>query len=326
MDKLIKKALVLLIIPCFFVSCREKILPVVTTSGIEILSDTSAYGGGTVTDEGSDPVTSRGLCWSTDQVPSISDNFQTSLAGAGDFRCYITGISTNTTYYVSAFATNDAGTAYGDIHSLTLWMGEPGPDVTDADGNEYSSVRIGTQTWMAENLKTTKYNDGTSISLVTDGDEWKDLTTEAYCWYNNDESSYRETYGALYNWYAVNTGKLCPSGWHVPADAEWTTLTDYLESETYAGGKLKETGAVRWGAPNTGATNESGFTALPGGDRGPDGLFYGLGLGAYWWTSSVAAYNVEIDAYYRFTYYNSDDVERLLFHKSMGQSVRCIKN
>ena len=138
--------------------------------------------------------------------------------------------------------------------------------VTDIDGNVYQTVTIGTQVWMVENLKTTRYIDGTAIPLDTNSSTWGGLTTPGYCWYN-DSAIYGNTYGALYNWYAVNTGKLAPAGWHVPTDSEWTVLTTYLGGETVAGGKLKDTGTTYWQSPNTGATNASGFLALPGGFR-----------------------------------------------------------
>ena len=133
--------------------------------------------------------------------------------------------------------------------------------ITDIDGNTYKTVTIGTQTWMAENLKVTKYNDGIAIPNVTDNTAWRELTTGALCDYGNTPSN-SETYGKLYNWHAVNTGKLCPTGWHVPSDAEWTELTDYLGGTSVAGDKLKETGSTHWSNLRTGATNETGFTAL----------------------------------------------------------------
>ena len=157
--------------------------------------------------------------------------------------------------------------------------------VTDIDGNVYHTVKIGAQTWMVENLRTTRYNDGTAIPLVTGNTAWGSLTTPGYCWYNNDQATYGSTYGALYNWYAVNRGKLCPTGWHVATDAEWTQLTDYLGGVWVAGGKMKEAGLSHWESPNEGATNSSGFTALPGGHRISAGSFYLLALHALFWSS-----------------------------------------
>ena len=138
--------------------------------------------------------------------------------------------------------------------------------VTDIDGNIYHTVTIGNQVWMKENLKTTKYKNATNIEYIgSDGLVWQLNTTGAYAWYNND-STWKYTYGALYNWSAVNSAKgLCPAGWHVPSDAEWTILTTYLGGANIAGGKMKETSTLLWESPNTGATNKSGFTALPGG-------------------------------------------------------------
>jgi uncharacterized protein (TIGR02145 family) len=198
----------------------------------------------------------------------------------------------------------------------------PGPNVTDVDGNLYQSVIIGTQTWMVENLKTTKYNDGTNIPNVTGASEWGTLTTGAYCWYNND-ISYKATYGALYNWYAVNTGKLAPKGWHVPTDAEWSTLTSYLGGRNVDGGKLKETGTTHWGSPNTGATNETGFTALPGSGRNLDRGFYVIGYHGYWWSASEEAADF---AWFRFMDFDFIGVSRASSNKFLGFSVRCVKD
>ena len=175
--------------------------------------------------------------------------------------------------------------------------------VTDIDGNIYNSVTIGNQVWMAENLKTTKYQNGEAIPNVTDDTEWSNLVTGAYSDYNNDPSN-SDTYGRLYNWYAVDDSRnICPSGWHVPNYSEWTTLENYLGGYLVAGGKLKETGTTHWSSPNTGATNETGFTALPAGGRGSNpGDFIYLGERAVWWTSkdSVTYWNPQI--YYDGSY------------------------
>ena len=179
------------------------------------------------------------------QIQQSHNSKTTDGSGTGTFTSSITGLTAGTTYYVRAYATNSAGTGYGNDISFTTQQGGVG-NVTDDDGNVYHSVTIGTQVWMVENLKTTKYNDGTSIPLVTDATDWHNLLTPGYCWNNNDEATYKATYGALYNWYTVNTGNLCPTGWHVPGDAEWTTLTTYLGGEDVAGGKLKEVGITHW--------------------------------------------------------------------------------
>jgi uncharacterized protein (TIGR02145 family) len=195
--------------------------------------------------------------------------------------------------------------------------------IKDIDGNIYKTVRIGSQTWMAENLKTTKYNDGTAIPLVTDDNAWESLTTPAYCWHKNDATANKNTYGALYNWDAVNTNKLCPSGWHVPTDAEWASLTTYLKGDSVAGGNLKETGITHWKNPNTGATNESGFTALPAGYRDYDGTFGGVGDGGFWWSSTD--YTASNGSSRDMTY-DGSSVHRSYGDKQDGFSIRCLKD
>jgi len=196
--------------------------------------------------------------------------------------------------------------------------------VKDVDGNVYHTVKIGTQTWTVENLKTTHYNDGTSIPNVTSNMTWMHITTPAYCWYNNDSATNNKTYGALYNWYAVNTGKLAPAGWHVPTDAEWDTLSAYLGGVTVAGGALKDTGTTYWYTPNTGATNSSGFSALPGGFRYYDGSFLGsTGYYGYWW--SATASNAS-NAYLCDLVYSSSNFSRVDDYVSSGMSVRLVKD
>jgi uncharacterized protein (TIGR02145 family) len=198
-------------------------------------------------------------------------------------------------------------------------------NMTDQDSNTYKTVIIGTQTWMAENLRTTKYNDGTSIPIVIDNKEWEYLSTPGYCWCNNDPATFKNIYGALYNWFSVNTGKLAPTGWHVPTDEEWTILTNFLGGEAIAGGKMKEQGTSHWWSPNTGATNVSGFTTLPCGYRSHfNGDFPYLSTNAYFWSSSQLN---EADACYRILFFDGENVcRRYLNCKSDGFSVRCLKD
>jgi len=197
------------------------------------------------------------------------------------------------------------------------------PPISDVDGNIYETIRIGTQVWMAENLKTTKYSNGEDIAYVTGDAEWLALTTGAYCWYNNDEGAYKDTYGALYNWYTtVDVRNVCPSGWHVSTDAEWVTLMNFLGSSNVAGGKLKEFGTTHWNSPNTYATNESNFTALPGGYRYPGGIFDYVGYKGFWWSSTAAG----ADAWFWFMQYDSSILYKNYIDNNYGFSVRCIKN
>lgn len=200
--------------------------------------------------------------------------------------------------------------------------------VTDVDGNTYKTVKIGGQVWMAENLKTTKYNDGTSIPLVTDSKAWGNLSTPAYCWYNNAESTNKNTYGALYNWYTVNTGKLCPAGWHVPTDAEWTTLTTYLGGDSVAGGKLKSPRTdpephPRWSKPNEGANDVTGFTALPGGFCGHEGGFGYIGSYCGLWSTTGNGVGF---AWSRAVSSKRSRIGRGSYQKVVGFSVRCVKD
>jgi uncharacterized protein (TIGR02145 family) len=196
--------------------------------------------------------------------------------------------------------------------------------VTDMDNNVYQTVIIGPQEWMAENLKTSRYNDGTAIPLVTDNKAWSNLTTPGYCWNSNDTFSYKDIYGALYNWYTVETGKLCPSGWHIPTDAEWTILFDFMnDSSEIAADKFKETGTTHWNAKKSYATNETGFTALPGGGRYRYGAFAGVNFYGYWWSATESGTR---NAWLWFMYSKSREVSRKDYNKQYGFSVRCLKD
>lgn len=199
------------------------------------------------------------------------------------------------------------------------------PTVKDVDGNVYKTIKIGNQTWMAENLRTTKLNDGTAIINVTNDATWMNLTTPAFCTYNNtSDAAAITTYGRLYNWPVINTGKLAPAGWHVATDAEWTTLTTFLGGESLAGGKLKESGTTHWKSPNTDATNESAFNALPHAYRWwEDGAFYDLGAYASFWTSSPSGTK---KAWGRDLLNNSAKVDRYDVELTCGFGVRCVKD
>ena len=194
------------------------------------------------------------------------------------------------------------------------------------------NVTIGNQVWTTKNLDVTTYRDGTPIPEVKDADAWKNLTTGAWCYYENSTAN-GTTYGKLYNWYAVagihdndrNTPNkvLAPTGWHVPTNAEWTTLIDFLEGESIAGGKMKATGTTLWTAPNTGATNSSGFTGLPGGCRSSNGPFYDIGNNGVWWSSTeygtTSALNRGLSYYYGAAITGGNDEED-------GFSVRCLRD
>ena len=295
------------------------VLPTLTTTVPTPTSTTTAIGGGDISADGGAFITIRGVCWSISPNPTISNSKTTDGSGTGIFQSNLTGLTANTEYHVRAYATNSAGTAYGQDRTFIT---DP-LTIKDYDGNDYNVIRIGTQLWTRENLKTTKYINGDAIPLVTEDGAWGALTTPGYCWYNNNMTTYKETYGALYNWYTINAGNLCPNGWHVSTDDDWITLVNYLGGSNVAGGKLKETGTSHWITPNTGATNESNFTALPGGYRFDNGLFDYVGSSGYWWSSS--AYTAP-DAWYRTMHYDFSKVFRNYNIKKFGGSVRCVRD
>jgi hypothetical protein len=321
-------------------------IPSLTTTSITAVSTSSATSGGNITSDGGASVTARGVVWSTTTNPTIALTTKTSNGtGTGSFTSSLTNLTPKTTYYVRAYATNIAGTGYGNEISfttsdLTIVLGIPcpgTPTVKDIDGNTYNTVQIGTQCWTKENLRVTKYRDGTVIPLDEsggtngggNGQTWGSKTTGARTVYGHSASNLA-TYGYLYNWYSVADSKgLCPGGWHVPRDGEWTTLTTYLGEESVAGGKMKSTGTTLWNSPNTGATNESGFSALPGGFRNRDGSFVYevlISYGAFFW-SSTEYYSGALS---RNLYSYGSSVNRIdnFFNgnKLLGASIRCLKD
>ncbi|HBS85204.1 MAG: hypothetical protein A2W91_01830 [Bacteroidetes bacterium GWF2_38_335] len=200
---------------------------------------------------------------------------------------------------------------------------DPIVTVTDIDGNVYHTITIGTQVWMVENFKVTHFRNGDSIPNITDDTQWSSMTTSAYCNYENSSSN-STTYGRLYNWYVINdTRNICPEGWHVPTQEEWTTLVDFLGGLTAAGGKIKEIGTAHWFTPNTGATNSSGFTGLPAGTRNTSGSFSNIGNHGYWWSSSNKD---DVDAWEFNTNYNHADMYKNFDPKNTGFSIRLIKD
>ncbi len=197
--------------------------------------------------------------------------------------------------------------------------------VNDYDGNVYDTVIIGSQVWLKENLKVTHYSNGIPIPNVTGNSAWANLATGARCYYNNDSSAFDSVYGPLYNWYAVNdTSNICPSGWHVSTNAEWTEAEIYLGGTGIAGGKMKEAGTAHWLSPNTGATNSSGFTGLPGGMRDPiNNDFRTIQENGLWWTAT--AYNGSM-AWSTYLWYLNAGVDHNPGTKKYGFSVRCVKD
>jgi len=386
--------------------------PVVNTGNISGITGSSAIIDGDVVNDGGTFVSERGICWATIASPTISGNHLTGGSGTGSYQLTLTGLSNSTTYYARAYATNSAGTFYGNEVSFTtttvvvlppqcsfsgnptsvqvnasvqftdlstntpttwLWdfgdgngsvapnpthiystpgvysvsltvanvggsdvllkqnyitvtnvpiTGQPCPGmvtVTDIDGNVYNSVQIGNQCWLQQNLKTTRFNNGTAIPIVPDNLTWSMSLTPAMCWYNNDSASYHQTYGVLYNWYAVNTGNLCPVGWHEATTDEWDTLANYVGGIP---GPLKEIGLAHWATPNSGATNITGFTALPGGGRAANsGTFANMFFHGEFWTST--AYTTTNAIAYG-VHYDHNILYRDTTIMRNGCSVRCV--
>jgi uncharacterized protein (TIGR02145 family) len=430
-------------IACF--SCKKDMVPILKTSDINYVAPTSAACGGTIIDEGSSSVISRGVCWSQAVLPTIADSITIDGSGPGTYSSDIKGLTPGTTYYVRAYAVNVIGTSYGLVRSFTtsstgnvnipvpdlifpesgaildnacypdsqiiIWsfdwddcpgatsynlfvmrskvalnpvidiilsessytdtilgyicdenrtdwtwkvmacvngewgawseerkfdveplgtdcVDEPPPWpqdwVEDVDANYYGIATIGKQRWMKENLRVTLFNNWVPIHEIADNSAWNKLTTYGYCWYNNDVVSYYQTYGALYNWNAVNSGILCPTGWHVPSEREWQIMIDFLGGSAIAGGKLKEYGVVNWSAPNSEATNESSFTALPGGTRLSSGLYTEMGLSGNFWTSTKKGDNDPEIVVLKFN--NGEVVNGKQCDPVTGASVRCIRD
>jgi uncharacterized protein (TIGR02145 family) len=395
------------------------VVPTLTTTAVTSVTYNSASSGGTITNNGGAAITARGVCWSTSQSPTIANSATSDGAGDGSFTSAIASLSPSTTYYVKAYATNSAGTGYGNQQPFTTsaapyisvtspiasdhWLGTEVKNITwttnvtgnliialyksgslltnivaspgaantgsytwtlpgnlvygtdykirlisvnsssiygesplfkiseatgttgtaaDADGNTYGTIKINRQWWMASNLKTRRYNDYSTIPGETNVTNWLALITPAYCMYDNLLSNL-STYGAMYNWYAVNTGKLCPTGWHVPTAAEFDELVNYVGGSSVAGGKLKEVGLTHWRDPNTSATDQVKFTALPGGLIYSTKGYGNLTLTGLFWTTT------EIDATHSSALsceYNLAGTSVFSLYKYSGISVRCIKN
>jgi uncharacterized protein (TIGR02145 family) len=303
------------------------LMPSLSTTAVSSVTTLSAVSGGSISSEGGAAVSERGVCWATSANPTILSSKTSDGFGAGIFSSTITGLTANTTYYLRAYATNIGGTAYGEQIMFTTqvdYTGQTGT-VTDVDGNTYPTIGIGNQIWMASNLKTTKYRSG--VLIGTTNPATQDISAEStpkYQWAYGGNENNAAVYGRLYSWYAVtDTRNVCPVGWHIPTDAEWTTLTNFLGGESSAGNKLKEAGTSHWTIPNTSATNSSGFTALPGGNRDGTGTFSFNGANGGWWSSTE---NNTTFSWFRFLFYDSGLVSRGYFNKSFGFSVRCIKD
>ena len=303
------------------------VIPTVTTTTITSIGLTLAVSGGNVTSDGGGSVTARGVCWASTANPTILNNLSSNGTGTGIFISNLTPLIKGSTYYVRAYATNSIGTAYGTQVIFNT-------KIDDIDGNTYNTVLIGSQIWMAENLATLHLKTAAAIINITGDGAWaldSIAKTPAYCWYNNDIAN-KPLYGAMYNWYAVNTGNLCPANWHIPTDAEYQTMEQTLAMAptdlslygwrgTNQGTLLKNT--TGWNTGENG-TNTSGFSALPGGYRyGVNGTFNGITVLSYWWTSSADS---PTKAWYRRLDGSNSGVFRDATLRDAGKYVRCVKD
>jgi uncharacterized protein (TIGR02145 family) len=319
----------------FSVRCLNSGNPAtLSTLPVGNITASSAVSGGNITDGGGTPVTQRGVCWSTSPNPTTANNTTSNGSGVGNYASTLTGLTAGATCYVRAYAINSAGTAYGNQVQFTAGgiVSNPGAGVTFG-GYTYATVVLGNgQEWMAENLRTTTYANGDPIPNVTDNTAWTQLTTGAWAHYENN-GSYENPRGKLYNWYAVaDPRNVCPAGWHVPTDAEWNTLVGYLdpnngnngEYSATAGGKMKSTGTQYWYDPNTGASNESGFSGLPGGYRSNvDGYFNNAIFTGDWWSASESGAE---RAWARRLAHVSVGINRFNNFKRDGLTVRCLRD
>jgi len=317
-----------------FSTSKIEVPSLTTAEAISICQKTAMSGGTIISDNGS-TIVSRGICWSKDHDPTLGDSIKISDSGLPSFTAMMRPLDVNETYYVRAWATNRAGTSYGN--EITLKTLEYG-NLSDLDNNPYRTIIIGSQEWMADNLRTTKYSNGETIPNITTDDEWNQQIDGAFCWYENNESSYKNLYGALYNWYTVaDIRGICPAGWHVPGDADWTVLTDYLTANGYGYGGSGEDIAKSLSATlgwtvnsfegtvgnDQPANNWSGFEAVPGGVRIKNGPFAVAGYTSSMWSASE----------HSFTYGNAislsgefNSVFRGYTFKQDGGAVRCLKD
>ena len=254
-------------------------------------------------------------------IGNISNTKVSATTRVSEGKMYVIFKTTETTDQTFSFELSYGETSFGSQTKTLSGVVKPKGECVDIDGNTYQTVQIGTQTWMKENLKTTRYRDGAAIPTGLSDSQWGAGTTGAYAIYDNNAAN-NTTYGKLYNWYAVTDSRnLCPTGWHIPSDAEWTTLENFLGGATVAGGKMKTT--TGWTSPNTAATNESGFSGLPGGYRLYNGTYYSIGYYGLWWSSSEAstpnAWARDLSSNFGFSFRGN-------YYKQTGFSVRCLRD
>lgn len=332
--KKITLSLIALLTLFFATSCTQDenpdLLPVLTTKlssvdykAVKVQGDITPTAGLTVIE--------RGVCWSKRILPTVDSTKMIGGKGVGSFTCSVIGLTPDSTYYVRAYATSMAGTTYGNQVSFKVpFMIRFKPlasydSLIDVDGNKYKTDTIGTQIWMCENLRVTKYRNGSPISNITSNADWLSTTTGAFCQYTNNSENVQMN-GLLYNWYAVNANdSIAPEGWHVATATDWARLSTFLGGDALAGTKLKEGAHDNWNIYlSVKGTNTSGFSALPGGYRSEfNAAFYYLGDYGCWWTTTEQN---ATSAIYRRMNFNDGTIDIYNTSKIRGCSIRCVKN
>jgi len=310
----------------------EKMNAAIETLDVSSITAYSAELGGKIVSDGDLPILSRGVCWSLEPNPTIHGNSYIGEAGLGEYQFEIKELNAGKTYYAKAFYINDIDTVYGnqvEFNTQDYLIFNPDLEygtVTDIDGNVYKTITIGTQTWMVENLRTTRYQNGDAIDHVTDLSKWGyfQIQTPAYIYYDNNESN-KAVHGALYNWYAaVDKRNVAPVGWHVPTVEDWQELINHLDpfNSKDFGKELRETTTAHWyfdGDLNRASTNSTGFTAIPSG-KAVTGGFWDKGNGsAHYWTSTGTWDGSS--CVYLYDHISIDYLQP----NARGFSIRCIK-
>jgi uncharacterized protein (TIGR02145 family) len=309
-------------------------LPSITTNPPSSIGIDSVIVGGNITNDGGSSIVLRGVCYSTTPNPNMGNMRTEDGSGVGSFSTILRNLNPSTTYYVRSYAKNSNGVVvYGNEVSFSTGTPIPGircpgtPSVTDIDGNLYHTVQIGNQCWIQSNLKTSRYRNGDSIPMNLMG-YLGSFATGSYYIYNNDSLN-NYFFGKLYNHYAVTDSRgLCPTGWKVPSDTDWTVLSNNFGGDAISSASLRATDTLPtpfgWASPNLGATNNSGFTALPGGHINMSGLSGQLNLWGFWWTSTTTT---SLNAWYRIMHHEFIHLYR--YDQNIGRtacfSVRCIK-
>jgi len=306
------------------------VLPLVLTNKLLDVTKSSAICGGLILDSIDYQVTARGVCWSETSNPTIDNNKTIDGSGSGNYISKITGLTENREYYVRSYAVNKLGISYGEeIRFVTA-------SIEDIDGNGYHTVKVGDQEWIIENLKTKKYNDGTFITKFNNPSVWANSTNPGYGWFANDSVKYGEAYGALYNWYAVNTGKLAPKGWHVATNNDWLKLIDYVNNNRGNSVTLSKALASKnyWKISGNSGSIGCNLDINNSSGCGYISVIYqsyeDLNIAGYWWTPTDfngGAYAAHVQLVGASTivntYFDSFDMFK---PKMSGMSVRCIKD